>query len=201
MKQIIDRRSLLRGALRGAVGVAVTAAFGQSVLAQTLPTVPAAPVPPGRELALRHLHTGEMLDIRYHDGTAYIPDAMQAINRLMRDWRCNEIVEIDPGAIDILHQVRANIRDQGQDPGTCEIICGYRAPETNASLRARGGANSGVAEHSLHMEAEAIDMRFSGAPLRVVRDTARALNAGGVGMYSRSNFVHVDTGRPRFWGN
>lgn len=195
----VDRRNILRGA----VGLLATAAFAESALAQSIaPSVPATPVPSARSLSLRHLHTNETLDnIVYHDGVDYLPNAMQAINILMRDWRRNEIADINPGALDILFNIQQNLRAQGMAPGVCEIICGYRAPHTNAMLRG-GDGNSGVAERSLHMEAQAIDMRFSGAPLVAVKEAAWSLQAGGVGYYPqpRNNFVHVDTGRVRRWG-
>ena len=77
------------------------------------------------------------------------------------------------------------------------MISGYRCPATNSLLRnTRGG---GVAQHSLHMEGKAIDVRLPGVPLAELRDAALSLRAGGVGFYPREQFVHVDTGRVRSW--
>ena len=70
---------------------------------------------------------------------------------------------------------------------------------TNAQLRERGGSNAGVASHSLHMDGKAIDIRIPGVRLDNLRAAARSLKLGGVGYYPSSNFVHVDTGRVRFW--
>ena len=78
------------------------------------------------------------------------------------------------------------------------MICGYRTPETNEFLRTRS-AHSGVALHSLHMLAEAIDIRLSGVPASALRDAALSLHRGGVGYYHDSNFVHVDVGPVRRW--
>ena len=66
-------------------------------------------------------------------------------------------------------------------------------------LQERGGTHSGVASHSLHIEGRAIDIRVPGVDLQHLRDTARALQLGGVGYYAASDFVHVDTGRVRYW--
>ena len=75
----------------------------------------------------------------------------------------------------------------------------YPLPITNAMLQERGGSHSGVASHSLHMEGKAIDIRVPGIHLEHLRDTAKSLKIGGVGFYPASNFVHVDTGRVRYW--
>jgi len=78
-----------------------------------------------------------------------------------------------------------------------QIISGYRSPQTNERLRARGGG--GVARRSLHMDGKAVDLRIPGVPLKELRDAALALGSGGVGYYPGSNFVHVDTGKVRSW--
>jgi len=57
----------------------------------------------------------------------------------------------------------------------------------------------GVALHSLHMEAEAIDIRLPGLKTSALRDAALALERGGVGYYAKSDFIHVDVGRVRRW--
>jgi uncharacterized protein YcbK (DUF882 family) len=87
------------------------------------------------------------------------------------------------------------VNDSG---GEIDVICGYRTPWSNEFLRARS-AHTGVALHSLHMQAEAIDIRLPGVPTSTVRDAALRLQRGGVGYYRDSNFVHVDVGRVRHW--
>src|SRR5260370_37823766 len=71
-----------------------------------------------------------------------------------------------------------------------EIVCGYRTPETNATLR-QNSPQTGVAEHSQHMEGHAIDLRVPGVPTARLRDAALSLQAGGVVYYPVSQFVHV----------
>jgi uncharacterized protein YcbK (DUF882 family) len=84
----------------------------------------------------------------------------------------------------------------GRPEGEIQIICGYRTPWSNEFLRQH---SSGVAKQSLHMQAEAIDIRLPGTKTSALRDAALALHRGGVGYYSRSDFVHVDVGRVRRW--
>jgi uncharacterized protein YcbK (DUF882 family) len=82
--------------------------------------------------------------------------------------------------------------------GEIDVVCGYRTPGSNEFLRTRG-AKTGVAVHSLHMQAEAIDIRLPGIATAKVRDAALHLQRGGVGYYRDSNFVHVDVGPVRRW--
>ena len=59
--------------------------------------------------------------------------------------------------------------------------------------------SSGVASNSQHLHGKAIDVRLRGLDTRALRDTALQLSRGGVGYYAQSDFVHVDTGRVRYW--
>ena len=45
----------------------------------------------------------------------------------------------------------------------------------------------------------AIDVRLRGLDTEALRDTAIDLQRGGVGYYRDSDFIHVDSGRVRFW--
>ena len=56
-----------------------------------------------------------------------------------------------------------------------------------------------MAEHSLHIEGRAIDVRLTSAKTTALRDAALAMKSGGVGYYADSNFVHIDTGKTRSW--
>jgi uncharacterized protein YcbK (DUF882 family) len=99
---------------------------------------------------------------------------------------------MDPALLDTLFELQAHAHHDG----FFEVISAYRSPQTNAALRRQSTA---VAEHSLHMEGRAIDVRLRGFPTVKVRDIAIALRRGGVGFYEASDFVHVDTGRVRIW--
>ncbi|WP_425257720.1 YcbK family protein [Rubrivivax sp. RP6-9] len=155
----------------------------------------AAGLHPPRALALVHTHTHEAVDLVYGIGPRYLPEALDVLDHFLRDHHSGAVGRIDPGVYELLHGVRHLLGLGGGAP--FEVISGYRAPATNARLRAtRGG---GVARHSLHMEGRAIDVRLPGVPLATLRDAARALAGGGVGYYPREQFVHLDTGRVRHW--
>lgn len=176
--KLTDRRALLFGGLAvGASGLAAPAL---------------ATIAPPRQLALLNLHTGERLKAAYWEAGAYLPDALSAIAKVLRDHRTGEVHAIDPKLLDLLTQLSARL---GADR-PFEVISGYRSPASNAKLHAR---SSGVATRSLHMDGKAIDVRLPGVPLTRLRDTALGMQLGGVGYYPTSNFVHVDVGRVRRW--
>jgi uncharacterized protein YcbK (DUF882 family) len=146
-----------------------------------------------RSLALYHTHTGEKLRVTYAENGATIPDALAEIDRFLRDFRTGEIHTIDRDLLDLLCRLRGRTGDRG----TFEIISGYRSPRTNEMLRRTGGG--GVAKRSLHMDGKAVDVRLTGIRTARLREEAIAMQAGGVGFYPQSDFVHVDTGRVRQW--
>jgi uncharacterized protein YcbK (DUF882 family) len=124
-----------------------------------------------------------------------VPAALSSVNTLLRDFRVNQVKPIDPELLDVLFELNGTLATAQP----FHVISGYRSPQTNNMLHERGGAKSGVATHSLHMEGKAIDIRVPGVQLEHLRDAAKSLKAGGVGFYPGSNFVHVDTGRVRYW--
>lgn len=171
---------------------AFVATLAATVPALAAPRRVAAGLASTRLLKFLHLHTGERLVVEYFAGGAYLPDALGAVNHLLRDFRTNEVHAIDHGLLDLLHDLSGATGSRSP----YQVISGYRSPATNQMLRSR---SEGVAAHSLHMEGQAIDIRLPGVPLLTLRDAARALRGGGVGYYPASNFVHVDTGRVRIW--
>ena len=148
-----------------------------------------------RVLSFFHTHTGERLKIAYCCDGQYQPAALTEINHLLRDFRVNEVKPIDPKLLDLLHELGGTL--ETEQP--FHVISGYRSPRTNHLLHERGGSHSGVASKSLHMVGQAIDIRVPGVQLGHLRGAARSLKLGGVGYYPSSNFVHVDTGRVRYW--
>ena len=150
---------------------------------------------PERVLSFFHTHTGERLKIAYCCDGIYQPEALAQLNHLLRDFRVDQEKSIDPDLFDLLHELGGTLEtDQPY-----HIISGYRSAQTNAMLRERGGAHTGVASSSLHMVGKAIDIRLPGVRLDHLRSAAASLKLGGVGFYPSSNFVHVDTGRVRYW--
>jgi uncharacterized protein YcbK (DUF882 family) len=156
-----------------------------------------SPARSGHEYGLRfyHTHTGERLNVIYRRGDSYIPDALAQLDYFLRDHRTGDVKHFDPHLFDLLYDLTASLGDSG---GEIDVICGYRTPRSNEFLRTRN-AHTGVARHSLHMQAEAIDIRLPGIPTPDVRDAALRLRRGGVGYYHSSDFVHVDIGRVRQW--
>jgi len=150
-----------------------------------------------REYHLRffHTHTGERLDVVYRRGDQYIPAALDELDHFLRDHRTGDVKHFDPRLFDLLHDLTASL---GDSSGEIDVVCGYRTPWSNEFLRTRS-AHTGVAQHSLHMQAEAIDIRLPGIPTSELRDAALRLHRGGVGYYRTSDFVHVDVGRVRRW--
>jgi uncharacterized protein YcbK (DUF882 family) len=131
----------------------------------------------------------------YRVGDTYIPEALDKLNHFLRDHRTQDVSHYDPREFDLLYAIMARL---GRPDGVIDIVCGYRTPWSNAYLR-HGTASSGVAEHSQHMEAKAIDIRVPGVATTALRDAALSFAAGGVGYYPISQFVHVDVGPVRQW--
>ncbi len=145
-----------------------------------------------RRIVLRNLHAPESLDIVYRRGNDYVPEAIAAIQVLLRDYRTGAQHPIDAPLMDYLFEV-AHLAGA---PPVFSVISGYRSPQTNEMLHERNG---GVASHSLHMEGRAIDVRLHGVDCASLAGKALAMQRGGVGYYNRSDFVHLDTGRFRTW--
>jgi uncharacterized protein YcbK (DUF882 family) len=178
---VFSRRSFMRGC---GAAMAVTA----------IPAVPAWALAPAgaRSLKFQNLHTGEKLALDYWANGAYEPEALRAINNVLRDFRTGEVHTMDPRLLDLLWDVNSGL-DTAQP---FEVISGYRSPQTNKMLHER---SSGVASSSLHMQGMAIDIRVPGRSLQNLHDVALKLDRGGVGYYPTSDFVHVDVGRVRKW--
>jgi len=144
-------------------------------------------------LRLYHTHTNEHIDVVYREGKSYVPEAVNELERFLRDHRTGDVHHFDPRLFDVLHDL---LISAGDPEAEINVICGYRTPWSNRFLRRRSSA---VAKHSLHMKAMAIDIRVPGVETSRLRDAALALHRGGVGYYHREDFIHVDVGRIRRW--
>lgn len=147
-----------------------------------------------RRISMYSGRTGEKIDTIYWVEGEYIKEAHKEINHFMRDWRQDRAIDMDLRMIDI---VAAAHRLMDTDEPYM-LLSGYRTPETNAMLRAR---SRGVAKKSLHMQGQANDLRLNSRSVNQIYKAATACNAGGVGKYSGSNFVHMDCGVIRHWGS
>lgn len=146
---------------------------------------------PANTISLYHTHTQERFQL-HHFGRTCPPTIKRGLYSFLRDFRTGDVHPIDFRLMDILRTIQ---RETGSR-GVYEVISGYRSPKTNANLRK---TSSGVAQKSLHLDGQAIDVRLSDLSTRDLRDVAVSLKAGGVGYYAQSDFVHIDTGRVRVW--
>lgn len=137
--------------------------------------------------------TGESLDTIYWIEGEYIQEALKEINYFMRDWRSGATTRIDPRTLDIM-AASHRLMDVTEP---YMMLSGYRSPQTNAMLRSK---SRGVARDSLHMKGQAADLRLKSRTVGQIAKAAEACASGGVGRYSRSNFVHMDCGPIRSWG-
>ncbi|HZV88913.1 MAG TPA: DUF882 domain-containing protein [Candidatus Binatus sp.] len=144
-------------------------------------------------LRLYNTHTAERIEIAYRHGDQYVPDALAKLDYFLRDHRTGDVRHFDTRLYDILSDLSASVGKPGAE---IDIVCGYRTPTTNETLRAH---TTGVAKNSLHIQAEAIDLRMPGIDTLKLRKAALALARGGVGYYPHSDFIHVDVGRVRQW--
>lgn len=137
--------------------------------------------------------TGESIDTVYWVDGKYIRDALNEVNIFMRDWRTGTAIGIDPRTVDIAAASHRLL--QTNEPYM--MLSGYRSPQTNAML---SRSTAGVARNSLHMVGKAADLRLKSRSVSQMSKAAAACRGGGVGKYSRSNFVHMDCGAVRSWG-
>jgi uncharacterized protein YcbK (DUF882 family) len=149
-------------------------------------------LPPDRGLSFFNTHTGESETIEYCRSGCLISPSLEKINYILRDHRTGEMKDIDVRLLDLLNTLSRKISTDVP----FHVISGYRSPRTNAALRASGG---GVAENSLHLRGQAIDIRIPGFKLQDLYRAAVDLRRGGVGIYPGSDFVHVDVGPVRTW--
>ncbi|HET6161879.1 MAG TPA: DUF882 domain-containing protein [Dongiaceae bacterium] len=182
-KSLVGRRRVLGFGL-GAAALAIA-----SPLKGALAALPQSGV---RTLGFVNAHTDEKILVTYWRNGVYDKGALTDINYALRDFRTGDVASIDPNLLDLL----VDLHRRTGSRKAFQVISGYRSPKTNALL---ASASSGVAKHSLHMEAKAVDIRLYDVALSDLRQSALGMKAGGVGYYPKSDFVHVDTGRVRQW--
>ena len=188
--QGLNRRGFLRlgaGVTAGLAGLVATPLLAAPFKAQS--------VSGERRISLYNIHTGESLNTVYWQDGNYIPDEMARINYLLRDRRNGEVEAMDPRLIDLLAQLHDRV--DGKKP--FYVISGYRSPNTNSYLR-KVSAGGGVAKKSLHMQGRAMDIKLPKVNLAHLHNAAVHMKKGGVGYYPNDGFIHVDTGRVRYWG-
>jgi len=142
-------------------------------------------------LALVNAHSGAQATVTYRraDGT-YDPEALAQIRRVMRSRDGGE-GEISLRLVELLAHVYA---ERGHQP--LRIQSGYRSPDYNEAIRARGAKAAGG---SLHTEGLAADVALPAKELRPLWLEIRKLECCGAGYYQKNGFLHLDVGQPRFW--
>ena len=145
-----------------------------------------------RKLSFHHTHTGETLGATYWQNGLYDTRALGELNYILRDFVNGEEMPIDRRLLDLLSDLHLRLGSHAP----FEIISAYRSPSTNAALRAN---SDGVAKNSYHLKAMAIDIRLKDVSLDRLHQVAIEMQQGGVGIYHKSDFVHVDVGPVRYW--
>jgi uncharacterized protein YcbK (DUF882 family) len=183
---LLGRRRLLGlGLAAAATGMMVPTVFAGAAFASQGPSG-------DRTLTFYNTHTDEKLKATYFKGSHFDKGALKDINHILRDFRTGDVHPIDLPLLDLLTEL--HWKTGSKQP--FQIISGYRSPKTNAMLNAE---SSGVAKRSMHLDGKAIDIRLADVKLKTLHEIAVSMKRGGVGMYTASNFVHVDTGRVRYW--
>lgn len=143
-------------------------------------------------LSFYNRHTGESLKkCTFWAEGGYNLEGLKEIDKLFRDHRTQMVHEIDRNLLHVLYKIQKQL----ETAESFHLISGYRSPHTNKVLNAR---SRGVAKNSQHLYGKAADIYVPGRTLKQVQAAAKSLRAGGVGRYQE--FVHVDTGRVRYWG-
>jgi len=145
-----------------------------------------------RRLRLHNVNTNEVFDDVYWRNGRYVGRSLQRLNVLLRDHRARRATRMDPRLFDLLWTVQRRLGANGE----YRVVSAYRSPETNA---ARRRASRRVARNSMHMYGKAMDVALPGRSAEGIARLAATMRLGGVGLYRRDGFVHLDTGPPRRW--
>ena len=147
-----------------------------------------------RTISMYNIHTKDTINITFKRDGKFVPEALQALNHFMRDWRRDQEIKMDPALIDLMWELHHELGSKAP----IHLICGFRSAGTNEMLRRTSG---GQARNSRHITGQAADLVFPDVPLKQIRYSALVHERGGVGYYPASGlpFVHVDTGNVRHW--
>jgi len=192
-----NRRGFMLFGAAAAASLIVSAApaFAAKPKAVPAPPAPRPTLRPGstRALRLHVVNTGERWNGIYWRDGAYVPEATRRLDALLRDYRAGQTRAMDPKLYDQLWELQQRL--DSSEPW--RVVSAYRSPQTNAAARK---SQRGVARNSFHIQGKALDVDLADRSVGAIRQAAIALQAGGVGQYPRSEFVHLDTGPVRTWG-
>lgn len=101
--------------------------------------------------------------------------------------RGDATIRLNVGALDKLQALRDHL-------GVPMIVnSAYRSPDYNRKV--------GGAKHSMHLQGAAFDISMANHDPESFEAAARAAGFTGFGFYPRQNFMHIDIGRGRQWGD
>lgn len=190
----VSQRAYRVKSIKGGVALGLSRLGRVMVCAGFLLSLASPALAEDRTLSIFNIHTKDTITVTFKRNGKYVPEALQALNHFMRDWRRNQETRMDPALIDLIWE----LHEQLGSKVPVHLICGYRSPATNEMLRHTVG---GQARHSRHITGQAADLTFPDVPLKQLRYSALIRERGGVGYYPASGlpFVHVDTGNVRHW--
>ena len=143
-------------------------------------------------LWLRHVHTGEELQVNYWEDEKINGQAYGQLCQFMRDFYVNESIHMDIALLDLLNTLQTLLaKERSYQP--IMVLSAYRTRSTNDRLK-------GTACNSMHLYGKAIDIYIPGVRTENLASFGHQLRCGGVGTYLHRGFVHFDTGRVRYWG-
>ncbi len=177
----MERRKFLKSSLLLASSSIIT----ESVYGLSLPV--------DKTLKMHNIHTGESIKATFFEKDHFVESELKRLNYFLRDYRLNKVADMDINLFSLLYAISL-VSDSSK---TIDIISGYRSRQTNEYLRKHH--HLGVAKHSFHIKARAIDFKIKDRHLKDVLRVSRLMEFGGVGYYPSNDFIHVDTGRVRFW--
>src|SRR5262245_751333 len=165
--------------------------LGNLVLPPAATASPAYPRGDG-QVRIFNYHLNEFAEVRFRQGDTLLPAGLAQVNALLRSRDNSEQAPIDPRLLDLIDHLQDHFQAD-----TIEVISGYRRKEFNDSLLKTGHTVSPV---SLHTKGQAIDIHIDEVREETLRDYALGLGLGGVGYYGPLDFVHLDVGPVRRWG-
>jgi len=179
-----DHRTFLR-----TIGLTFFAAWGVMLALAVSPALAEE-----RRLQIYSVNTEESIDVIYKRDGEYVPEALEKIDWIMRDWRRDEKTKMSRELIDLIWEVHKQVGSRKP----IHLISGYRSQKTNNMLRKTKG---GQARKSQHILGNAADIHFPDVPVKRLRNAGLIRQYGGVGYYPTSAipFVHLDIGRVRHW--
>jgi hypothetical protein len=129
-----------------------------------------------------------------HEWLAVDPAALPApdvVDSFLRDHYTNEPTAMEQKLVGILAAAASHF-----DSSTVYVVSAFRHPKYNLLLRKKGHQ---VARDSNHTHGNAVDFYLAGVNIQRLHAWAKEQKLGGVGIYLGSGFVHMDTGRVRYW--